>query len=558
MICLEKMKPHNAYEINGGRRQSSISMANPSRTGSFCSLPSPSSATSNRLKKNGKRHSIDFTTSSRLNFQNTLAHISVGDDVSYGDDDSVQDESNSPLNSRLDPRDSFSSRSPVKLQGTLSETNDHNERSETTGNGFNSDKLDRAIGNAPQAIGTSVHVLCRMRPLSTSSSFILQSSPSYGAGTNSAYLNVTNNRNSLPLNYNKNEDDDSDEDEDDSEGQGTWKRKGEESTNFTITGNFLEYFDESNHSKGVFEFSKIFNERASQKKVFSSPEILNILDSLFLGFNGTIFTYGQTNSGKTFTMEGQSINNPKNRGILPRSIRYVFSTINETMKKQALEKEKNNLLLLNSKSNLDVDVDSDLNVNVNLNLNLNDDNTNINNQNNNDIKQNSYTDFTISVSYYEIYCERVRDILNPSSDNMKLRETKNDGFVVQDLTEITCQTESEVIQILEKGKINRATASTLMNAVSSRSHSIFCITIKQRITVTNTVNMNSEISSPSTPTTPRNDSKFDHLNYPENNEENGRSGCVSTNVLMRKSRLFLVDLAGSEKVSQTGAEGKKK
>ena len=136
------------------------------------------------------------------------------------------------------------------------------------------------------------------------------------------------------------------------------------------------------------------------------------------------------------------MNNPKNRGVMPRSIGYIFSTINETMKKQALEKEKNNLLFHSNENFNDKNIDE-----------KNDDNTkDIDEKNDsNESKKNSFTDFTVSVSYYEIYCEKVRDILNPNSDNMKLRETKNDGFVVQDLTEIICQTELEVLQILEKG-----------------------------------------------------------------------------------------------------------
>ena len=541
MICIGEMKPYNAYETNGSKRPSSTSMMNPPRSGSFCSLPANNNFASNRPKKTGKRHSIDYTTASRSNFPIGLSHISVADDMSCGDDDSVQDDSGS--NTKFDRKDIFLNRSPGRTRGPYSEASEMSEKN-SDGSGVNPDKFNRIIGNVQQAIGTSIHVLCRMRPLSTSSSFITSSSTCTPSNSN-----VTSARNSLgQFIYNKNDDEDS-EDEDDDEGAS--KKKGDESSNYTITGNFLEYFDELKNSKGVFEYSKIFDEKASQKKVFTSPEIKNILDSLFLGFNGTIFTYGQTNAGKTYTMEGQNMNNPKNRGVMPRSIGYIFSTINETMKKQALEKEKNNLLFHSNENFNDKNIDE-----------KNDDNTkDIDEKNdNNESKKNSFTDFTVSVSYYEIYCEKVRDILNPNSDNMKLRETKNDGFVVQDLTEIICQTELEVLQILEKGKVNRATAATLMNAVSSRSHSIFCITIKQRISVTNII----PSSIPTTPlTTPKNENKFENRfdnNFDINDDStqiNGNGGSVCTSILMRKSRLFLVDLAGSEKVSQTGAEGRK-
>lgn len=118
--------------------------------------------------------------------------------------------------------------------------------------------------------------------------------------------------------------------------------------------------------------------------------------------------------------------------------------------------------------------------------------------------------FQIKVAYYEIYCEKVRDLLNPAQDNMKLREVKEEGFVVQDLTEVYCGDALSVLQTVQAGKANRASAPTLMNAESSRSHSILSITVRQK------------------------------------DETTGR---------VKSGRLFLVDLAGSEKVGKTGATG---
>jgi kinesin family protein 5 len=171
------------------------------------------------------------------------------------------------------------------------------------------------------------------------------------------------------------------------------------------------------------------------------------------GFNGTVMAYGQTSAGKSFTMEGPSLLDTSMQGVIPRCIDKLFDEINR----------------------------ADANV-----------------------------QFQVIVSYYEIYCEKVRDLLNPQQTNMKIREAKNGGFIVQDITELSCTGRESVLRVIEQGKANRASAPTLMNAESSRSHSIFSISIDQR------------------------------------NSQTGRH---------KRGTLYLVDLAGSEKVSKTGASG---
>ena len=108
-----------------------------------------------------------------------------------------------------------------------------------------------------------------------------------------------------------------------------------------------------------------------------------------------------------------------------------------------------------------------------------------------------------------MYCERIRDLLNPANDNLKIREMRN-GFMIQDITEINIVDREGIINAIETGKSYRASAATLMNAESSRSHSILSILINQQ------------------------------------NSSTGRQ---------RKGKIFLVDLAGSEKISKTGAQG---
>jgi kinesin family protein 5 len=171
------------------------------------------------------------------------------------------------------------------------------------------------------------------------------------------------------------------------------------------------------------------------------------------GFNGTIFAYGQTSSGKTHTMQGPDIENLEMQGIIPRMVRTVFNQI---------ETASENI------------------------------------------------EFTVKVSMVEIYCERVKDLLEPSKDNLKIHEEKSKGVYIADLTEEYVAEEYEVFEIMKIGTKNRSISATLMNDESSRSHSIFILTVTQ------------------------------------NN---------LTELSCKTGRLYLVDLAGSEKISKTGATG---
>ena len=170
------------------------------------------------------------------------------------------------------------------------------------------------------------------------------------------------------------------------------------------------------------------------------------------GFNGTIFAYGQTSSGKTHTMTG-IIDNPEQRGVIPRMVQYIFERIGESP--QEIE-------------------------------------------------------FSVKVSMIEIYMEKIRDLLNPAKNNLKVHEDKQKGIYIADATETYVSDETEVYDIMKCGNDNRSIGFTDMNAQSSRSHSCFIITINQN----NTVDFSS-----------------------------------------KTGKLYLVDLAGSEKISKTGAAG---
>lgn len=142
------------------------------------------------------------------------------------------------------------------------------------------------------------------------------------------------------------------------------------------------------------------------------------------GFNGTIFAYGQTSSGKTFTMQGV-MDNPELEGIIPRIIRYIFQ-------------------MAASKSEANPDLQ-----------------------------------FVVKVSIIEIYNEKIRDLVETQRQNLQVREDKAKGIFIEDLSEHQAEDEGKVLSIMKKGLDNRAINFTNMNAESSRSHSLVILNIIQ-------------------------------------------------------------------------------
>lgn len=119
-------------------------------------------------------------------------------------------------------------------------------------------------------------------------------------------------------------------------------------------------------------------------------------------------------------------------------------------------------------------------------------------------------EYLVKVSYMEIYMERIRDLLAPQNDNLQIHEEKNKGVYVKGLSDYYVGGQDDVYEIMRQGGNARAVSSTNMNAESSRSHSIFLLTIQQKNTDTGS---------------------------------------------QKTGNLYLVDLAGSEKVGKTGASG---
>ena len=204
----------------------------------------------------------------------------------------------------------------------------------------------------------------------------------------------------------------------------------------------------------TFNFDRVFSPDSFQIDVYEVAA-KPIVESVLEGFNGTVLTYGQTSSGKTHTMTGPSIDDPEQKGIIPRMVETVFQDIDEA---------------------------------------------------------DDHLEFTVKVAYCEIYLEKIRDLLYPEKQNLKISEDKNRGTYIADLSEEYASNEADVYALMKLGYKNREVAATNMNEGSSRSHAIFMLTVTQ--------NNTKDLSA-------------------------------------KSGKLYLVDLAGSEKVGKTGAEGKR-
>ncbi|XP_063823595.1 kinesin-related protein 4-like [Ostrinia nubilalis] len=217
-----------------------------------------------------------------------------------------------------------------------------------------------------------------------------------------------------------------------------------------VKNNTLYQLDQNGRDFGsCFTFDQVYDTETKTSDIYNDIA-KPIVEAATAGFNGTIFAYGQTSSGKTYTMTGTE----DSPGIIPLAVFNLFEII----------------------------------------------------------KNIPDRDFLVRVSYIEIYNETVKDLLNDKK-NVKVHETLQ-GVKV-DCTEQVTTSPEEVLKYLKEGEANRQTGATNMNEESSRSHSIFQITIESR----------------------------EHI------EGEAEVGCVNV------SQLNLVDLAGSERAGQTGATG---
>lgn len=168
-------------------------------------------------------------------------------------------------------------------------------------------------------------------------------------------------------------------------------------------------------TQSSFSFDHVFNAACQTEEVFIHSA-RHILDNAVEGYNGTIFAYGQTTSGKTHTMVGNQ------NGIIPRSLDYLYR------KFQSFDG----------------------------------------------------TEFKVWVSYLEIYNEVINDLLNTGSINLKIREDPVEGYFVSGLKQIPCHSLSEALKVLETGEKQRSYRATNIHEHSSRSHSVFKLLIESK------------------------------------------------------------------------------
>ncbi|TPX57896.1 hypothetical protein PhCBS80983_g03484 [Powellomyces hirtus] len=211
----------------------------------------------------------------------------------------------------------------------------------------------------------------------------------------------------------------------------------------------------------TYSFDKVFGPEANQDLIFVDV-LAPMLKEVLMGYNCTIFAYGQTGTGKTYTMEGD-LNTAKGQhaGLIPRTLYSLFNCL----------------------------------------------------------ESGDVGEYSVRVSFTELYNEELKDLLSSEEDFRKLRiyddYNKKGSIVIQNLEETLVKSAADVIAVLQRGSNKRQIAATKMNEVSSRSHSIFCITVHIKETT------------------------------PEGEE------------LLKVGKLNLVDLAGSENIGRSGAENRR-
>ena len=255
--------------------------------------------------------------------------------------------------------------------------------------------------------------------------------------------------------------------------------------------------NEKTDNKYEMIFDHVFDENDNQEVIYNAFGE-KLLKDIFRGYNGTIMAYGQTGSGKTYTMFGKSLlenqrivdteNYVKEKGIVQRAVKQIFEYKNQNKDRK---------------------------------------------------------DVSIYVSFMQIYLDQITDLLVEKSDvvfaankqkfrigkesknlsienSLKIGHDKDGKIYVKDLSVKEVNQENELLLLIENGITFRKTAETIMNKISSRSHAILHITVRQMW---------------------------------KERIKNNSNGETVENFHRIKGVLTIVDLAGSESVSRTGSEG---
>lgn len=167
-----------------------------------------------------------------------------------------------------------------------------------------------------------------------------------------------------------------------------------------------------------FTFDAVYDASSKQADLYDET-VRPLVDSVLQGFNGTVFAYGQTGTGKTYTMQGTWVE-PELRGVIPNAFEHIFTHISRSQNQQYL----------------------------------------------------------VRASYLEIYQEEIRDLLSKEpGKRLELKENPETGVYIKDLSSFVTKNVKEIEHVMNLGNQTRAVGSTHMNEVSSRSHAIFVITV---------------------------------------------------------------------------------
>eukprot|EP00759_Apiculatamorpha_spiralis_P037528 PhF_6_TR37441/c0_g1_i1/m.55018/K20196/KIF3B; kinesin family member 3B len=203
-------------------------------------------------------------------------------------------------------------------------------------------------------------------------------------------------------------------------------------------------------------FDAVYNNTFSQRDVYRQ-EVAPLIDAVMNGYNATVFAYGQSGSGKTHTMTGK-IHDPQLQGMMPQAVEHIFKEVKE--------------------------------------------------------QTSSTKSFKVKVSYLELYNGNARDLLQKKQVTLEIKENSSKNFYVKGAELIEVVSAADCVRLFNEGTERRTTASTSLNDESSRSHSLFILTIEQ----------------------------YDFEQDP-------------TAPVVMTSKMNLVDLAGSERQTKTGAAG---
>ncbi len=193
--------------------------------------------------------------------------------------------------------------------------------------------------------------------------------------------------------------------------------------------------EDNSSAKKTFKFDYLFPQETSQEELYAQCGIDDMIAKALEGYHSTIFAYGQTGSGKTFTMQGEesSLDPQQLNGLIPKITRDLFDKI---------------------------------------------------------AKLRHQRSYTVSMSFLQIYSEKIYDLLNPASLNnrtlsmnapniegLRLRWNKDEQFTVENLFLFECKNDQELLKYFANGLKNRINATHKLNLQSSRSHSILSIKI---------------------------------------------------------------------------------